>query len=97
MLKMRPAWRARWRPWQTRGPRAHRPREHPPSKATEKLDPEGGGGFNPRIRPAKTARALAPEGRFPPISPEITSFSSACPSVSCLRLAGLFRFLDQLL
>ena len=28
----------------------------------EKLIPEGGGGFNPRIKPTKSTRALAPEG-----------------------------------
>jgi len=29
--------------------------------AAGKLDPEGGGGFNPRIKPTESARALAPE------------------------------------
>jgi tRNA pseudouridine38-40 synthase len=32
--------------------------------APEKLDPEGGGGFNLRITPTESMRALAPEGRF---------------------------------
>jgi hypothetical protein len=36
-------------------------REAGVSQAAEKLTPEGGGGFNPRITPAKSARALAPE------------------------------------
>jgi tRNA (guanine37-N1)-methyltransferase len=43
----------------------------------EKLVTEGGGGFNPRIKPTESMRALAPEGRLPPISPEIPSFSAA--------------------
>ncbi len=47
-------------------------------QAAEKLDSEGGGGFNPRIKPTESTRALAPEGRFPLISPEIPSFSAAC-------------------
>ena len=33
------------------------------------LDPEGGGGFNPRITPAKSKWALAPEECFPGFSP----------------------------
>ena len=43
-----------------------------------KLGAEGGGGFNPRIRPTESTWALAPEGRFPPISFEIQSFLPAC-------------------
>jgi len=31
------------------------------SRNVENHDPEGGGGFNPRIKPAKSTRALAPE------------------------------------
>jgi len=46
-------------------------------QAAEKLDPEGGGGFNPRIKPTGSMRALAPEGRFSTISHEIPSFSAA--------------------
>ena len=46
-------------------------------QAAEKLDPEGGGGFNPRIKPTESMPALAAEGRFPPISPETSSFSAA--------------------
>jgi ceramide glucosyltransferase len=30
-------------------------------QATEELEPEGGGGFNPRIKPTELTRALAPE------------------------------------
>jgi thiamine-monophosphate kinase len=33
-------------------------------KAEEKLDPEGGGGFNPRIKPIDSMRTLAPEVNF---------------------------------
>jgi nicotinate-nucleotide adenylyltransferase len=46
-------------------------------QAAEKPDPEGGGGFNPRINLAESMRALALEGRFPPVSPESPSFSAA--------------------
>ena len=46
-------------------------------QSAEKLDLEGGGGFNPRIKPAKSARASAPEERFSPISPEMSTFSIA--------------------
>jgi electron transfer flavoprotein alpha subunit len=35
------------------------------SKAVEKLNPEGGGGFNPRIKPIASTRALAPERPAP--------------------------------
>ncbi len=48
------------------------------SQAAEKLNSEGGGGFNPRIKPTKSTRALAPEERSPQISPELLSFSAAC-------------------
>jgi hypothetical protein len=43
----------------------------------KKLDPEGGGGFNPRIKPTESASALAAEGRFPQISSKIPGFSAA--------------------
>ena len=57
-------------------------------QAAEKLDPEGGGGFNPRIKPTGSTRALAPEGRFSPISHEIPSSSAAslAPEVSSSRI-----------
>jgi hypothetical protein len=44
----------------------------------EKLGSEGGGGFNPRIKPTESMWALAPEGRFPPTSREFPSFSEGC-------------------
>jgi hypothetical protein len=44
--------------------------------------------FSRAASPAKSTRALAPEGRFPPISPEISSFSAAC-------LAAEGRQVDQ--
>jgi hypothetical protein len=46
-------------------------------QAAEKLVPEGGGGFNPRIS-SKIDRALAPEKRFLPISPQILPFFADC-------------------
>jgi primosomal protein N' (replication factor Y) len=39
-------------------------------QAAEKVNPEGGGGFNPRIKSRETTWALAPEGCFPPKLPE---------------------------
>jgi segregation and condensation protein A len=39
----------------------------PASQPAEELDPEGGGGFNPRIKPTELARALAPETPPEPI------------------------------
>ena len=54
-------------------------------QSAEKLQPEvdsisteGGGGFNPRTKPTEPMRALAPEGDFPPIPPELSSFSASC-------------------
>ena len=37
----------------------------------EKLGTEGGGGFNPRMKPTETTWALAPERRIPQISSQI--------------------------
>jgi hypothetical protein len=53
-------------------------------QAAEKLDLEGGGGFNPRITPIESMRALAPEERILPISPENLPFSAACKAGSFL-------------
>ena len=50
-------------------------------QVAEKLDPEGGGGFTPRIKPTESTLALATDGRFPPIPPEIPSSSAACEAV----------------
>jgi tRNA pseudouridine38-40 synthase len=36
----------------------------PPTEPQQKLDPEGSGGFNPRIKPSKAIGALAPEECF---------------------------------
>ncbi len=47
------------------------------SQAMEKLSPEEGGGVNPRMEAAEPKRALAPEGRISPISPEIISLPAA--------------------
>jgi hypothetical protein len=43
-------------------------------QAAEKLDLEGGGGFNPRIKPIESMKALAPEERILPISTENLPF-----------------------
>jgi GntP family gluconate:H+ symporter len=48
----------------------------PSEEAPEKLDSEGGGGFNPCIKPAKLPRALATEGCFPQISRDIPNPSA---------------------
>ncbi len=56
-------------------------------QAAEKLNSEGGGGFNPRIKPAESPQALATEGRFPPISPLIPSFSAACLAAESVAAA----------
>jgi len=64
-------------------------------QATEKLGTEGGGGFNPRIRPTERARALAPDRRIPPVPPQLGPFSAACkapctdtPRAAAFVLAG---------
>jgi ribosomal-protein-alanine N-acetyltransferase len=46
-------------------------------QAAEKLNTEGDGGFNPRVRPIESTPALAAEGRFSLVSHEISSFSAA--------------------
>jgi hypothetical protein len=43
-------------------------------QAAEKLDTEGGGGFNPRISPPESTPALAAEERLPPIRPKSQVF-----------------------
>ena len=50
--------------------------EVPTQQPAEKLDLEEGGGFNPRIEPTESPRALAPEGHFSLTSPEISSFTA---------------------
>ncbi|MGA3263589.1 MAG: tRNA dihydrouridine synthase DusB [Terracidiphilus sp.] len=46
-------------------------------KAAEKPEPEGGGGFNPCIKPAESARALAPE-ILSSIDAAVTNEQSGC-------------------
>jgi hypothetical protein len=46
-------------------------------QAAEKPGPDGGGGFNPRLKPTESTLASAPEGRHTSISPPIPSFSVA--------------------
>jgi hypothetical protein len=45
--------------------------------AAEELDAEGDGGFNPRVRPMESERALAPEGSSSVVLPEAGAFSPA--------------------
>jgi tRNA (guanine37-N1)-methyltransferase len=47
-------------------------------QAAEKLNAEGDGGFNPRVKPIESTRALATEGRFSSISAEFLPFSADC-------------------
>ena len=51
------------------------------SQAAEKLWSGGRRGFQPPHKANRINGALAPEGRFSPISPEISSFSAACSVV----------------
>ena len=47
------------------------------SQAAEKLDSEGAGGFNPRIKPEESTRALAPEAG-PAVDAAVTNTQSGC-------------------
>ena len=51
-----------------------------PNQVAQKLDAEGGGGFNPRKLPMESSRALAPEGCFSVISPQTGPLSAASKS-----------------
>jgi hypothetical protein len=55
-------------------------------QAVEEFDTEGGGGFNPRITPAESTPALAAEGLFASISPEIQSFLAACLAAEGMKV-----------
>ncbi len=46
---------------------ASQPNQATKSQPAEKLNTEGGGGFNPRITPTEQSRALAPEGSRPTV------------------------------
>jgi TPP-dependent pyruvate/acetoin dehydrogenase alpha subunit len=46
-------------------------------QAAEKVKTEGGGGFNPRVKPTESAPALAAEEHFLPVSPDFPSLSAA--------------------
>jgi hypothetical protein len=59
-------------------------------QAADKLDSEGGGGFNPRIKPKESMRALAPEGRPSQMSTAIHPFPEACLTVP-IKNPDLFR------
>jgi 23S rRNA pseudouridine1911/1915/1917 synthase len=45
-------------------------------QVSKNVDPEGGGGFNPRIKQRESARALAPEASLTPSSPELPLHSA---------------------
>ena len=69
---------------------AAEPAPEPPlaEEAAEKLHAEGGGGFNPRIKPAKSMRASAPEEHSSSFSVDLYPFSAACKAPGS-RLSGL--------
>ena len=56
-------------------------------QVAKKLNPEGGGDCNPRMKPTESTRALAKGGCFPPISPEIPISSAARKAQACRSLA----------
>jgi hypothetical protein len=56
------------------------------SPAAEKPDTEGDGGFNPRVKPIESLRALAPEVGFSGLSPENKPFSAASSVVPKMHL-----------
>jgi len=66
------------RPIQAKSINFDRVQSQQAEQAAGKLASEGGGGFNPRIKPAESMPALAAEGRFPSSTPEI----QASPAVS---------------
>jgi hypothetical protein len=51
-------------------------RERGAPQAAEKLDAEGGGGFNPRVKPTELVSALAAEGSFASPTPNPEFFRS---------------------
>ena len=58
-------------------------------QAAEKLNSEGDGGFNPRVKPLESVVALATEGRFSYILPEIRGFSAACGVATFIERRGI--------
>jgi hypothetical protein len=50
-------------------------------QAAEKPGPKGGGGFNPRIKPAESIGPSGPEGCFSGFSLIISPISAACKAV----------------
>jgi 23S rRNA (cytidine1920-2'-O)/16S rRNA (cytidine1409-2'-O)-methyltransferase len=52
-------------------------------RAAEKLDSERGGGFNPRMKPTESMRALAPEG-----TPDLTLLAMDVSFISATLLLG---------
>jgi hypothetical protein len=65
-------------------------REQGVSQAAENIIPVKGTGFSPYINPAKSTRALAPEGCFSGFFPYISPFSAAClgPGLAVLPELG---------
>jgi len=60
------------------------------SNPTEKIDPEGGGGFNPRIRSTEPTRALAPEENHPEESAAELALTESHPTWMVERWAGFY-------
>ena len=58
------------------------------SEAAEKPNTEGGGGFNPRMKPTESSGASAPEGGLPPNSHEMPPLSATCLAPAGIRTAN---------
>jgi 2-oxoglutarate dehydrogenase E2 component (dihydrolipoamide succinyltransferase) len=65
--------------------------ETPSATSAEKLNSEGGGGFNPRIVPAESAGALAPEIDSPASPPAAHAVAAQSDSAKPLRSSPLVR------
>ena len=72
------------------------PNERWALQAAEKLNPMKGTGFSPYINQVISAWALAPEGCFSRVSPEISSFPAACLASRCGRFSSESSFLRTL-
>jgi 16S rRNA (cytosine967-C5)-methyltransferase len=59
-------------------------------EAVEKVNPEGGGGFNPRIKPTESSRALAPEEGLSEESPAEIALAYSHPAWMVERWAGFY-------
>ena len=65
--------------------------ETPSATSAEKLHPEGGGDFSPRILPAESTRALAPEIESPASPPAAHAVAAQSDSAKPLRSSPLVR------